>query len=201
MASSVLFVLLSVAVANDWTTRFDEVVLVWINQFASPALDEFFLFVTSLGGVVFVALASIILLAVAAYRKRFIKMWVVAVGMGGMILANLLLKAAFERPRPDLWQWIVTETSYSFPSGHATASMALALCILSVLWWSKWRLAAIVVAGLYVLMVGLSRMYLGVHFPTDIFGGWLLALAWVSLVYVGVYGYVAKSRKNKEIAP
>ncbi|MFZ1250519.1 MAG: phosphatase PAP2 family protein [Candidatus Microsaccharimonas sp.] len=189
VVATLLFSLLASIVTSGRANNFDDAVLLWINQHASPTFDALFLNLTHLGGSVFITGVSLVLLAYVLYKKQYHKALFVSLSMGGMITLNLLLKSFFERPRPDLWQWLVTETSYSFPSGHATASMALALTILLVFWWTKWRLAAIIVAGLFVFVVGFSRMYLGVHYLTDIFGGWLLATAWVTCIACFVYVY------------
>lgn len=192
-ASSTLFVILALLVSFNVTTSFDQFVLLEINRQATATLDQLFIAVTQLGGVIFITLASLLLLMISLVRKKYDQSMLVVIGMGGMIILNLVLKALFERTRPDLWEWIVTETSYSFPSGHATASMALAFCFVVITWRTKWRVAAVSFAGLYVLCVGFSRMYLGVHFPTDILGGWLLGLAWLSLVSIVIYSFRRKA--------
>lgn len=200
-ASVIVFCLLATLVSMGLTVSFDQAVLLWLNQHASPTLDTFFLSVTHLGGVVFVTLASFLLLAITIWRKRYYKSLLVVIGMGGAIVLNLILKSIFERPRPDLWEWLITETSYSFPSGHATVSMALALCVVVLVWWTKWRILAVVIAGLYVVTVGISRMYLGVHYPTDIMGGWLLGVAWISFVSLCIYWYQRYHVRERSIEP
>ena len=125
---------------------------------------------------------ALLLLAYFLIKRNYVDALLIAMGIGGVAAMNLLLKSLFERARPDLWEWIVTETHTSFPSGHATASMALAICGVFLVWHTKWRVVAICGAVLYVLLIGFSRLYLGVHFPTDIIGGWLLGAGWMSLV-------------------
>ncbi|MDF2461379.1 MAG: acid phosphatase, partial [Candidatus Saccharibacteria bacterium] len=109
--------------------------------------------------------------------------YTVVLSVAGAALLNLLLKASFQRDRPDLWESIVTETSYSFPSGHAMASSALAFSVMLVLWETKWRWLAVAVGTIYFVLVGVSRMYLGVHFPSDVVAGWCVSLAWVGIVH------------------
>ena len=76
----------------------------------------------------------------------------------------------------------MTENGYSFHSGHAMASMALSASVIFLLWKTKYRLLAIIIGALYILTIGLTRMYLGEHYPSDILAGWLISLAWVVLV-------------------
>ena len=102
--------------------------------------------------------------------------------MAGATVMNQVLKYIFERARPQLWEQLVHETSYSFPSGHAMVSAALGLAVVAALWNSRWRWWAVGVATVYILFVGFSRLYLGVHYPTDVLGGWLVSAAWVTAV-------------------
>ena len=107
--------------------------------------------------------------------------WIVAVS--GAELLNLFAKHFYGRIRPDFWVSAVHETSYSFPSGHAMHSMAVVTALVGLTWRTRWRLPMIVFGAIFVVMVGLSRVYFGVHFPTDILAGWSAALAWVTGVH------------------
>jgi undecaprenyl-diphosphatase len=120
--------------------------------------------------------------ALLTVKKKYDKALFVALAIGGVALLNTLLKTLFERPRPDLWEWLVTETSFSFPSGHSVASATLALSIVLLLWNTRWRVLALGGGLTYLAVVGFSRMYLGVHYPSDVLGGWLLACTWVALL-------------------
>ena len=105
------------------------------------------------------------------------------VGVGGAVVINFILKMIFERSRPDLWQRLVVETSYSFPSGHALASSAIALVIIIICYKTKWFIPAIIIGTVYAVVIAYSRLYLGVHYPSDIIGGWLISAAWVIAMY------------------
>lgn len=192
--ATILLTLLAVLVTTGRTSATDSSILLWIYEHSTAQLDAFFLFVTNLGGVVAITSVSLLLLAFLIFTKRFYKATLLVAGVGGVATINFLLKIIFERPRPDLWNWLITETQFSFPSGHASASSALALCIVVMLWNTKWRMLSIVLAGIYILVIGVSRLYLGVHFPTDIIGGWLVSLAVVSLATVFIYRYALKRK-------
>ena len=126
-------------------------------------------------------------------------MWVVLIGLGGAALLNIILKLLFERVRPDLWEQLVVETSFSFPSGHSMASAALAGVIIYFIIRSRLKVwlksTAIAAAVIYVALVGFSRLYLGVHYPTDVVGGWLVTSLWL-LVTIPVIEKIFRSRRS-----
>jgi undecaprenyl-diphosphatase len=102
-------------------------------------------------------------------------------------LLNVAAKHYFGRARPDLWLSLAPETSFSFPSGHAMGSMTLAAALVALAWHTRWRWPVLVVAIAFALLVGLSRVYLGVHFPSDILAGWTAAVAWTFGTYAVVF--------------
>ncbi len=110
-----------------------------------------------------------------------------AIALGGSALLNIGAKLAFARGRPSLWESIAPETTYSFPSGHAMGSMTLACVLFLLAWHTRWRWPVAALMGSFVVLVGWSRVYLGVHYPSDILAGWAVASAWVAAVFLSVY--------------
>ena len=106
--------------------------------------------------------------------------------MGNVIL-NSLLKLLFARPRPNLFPPVVTETSFSFPSGHAMTAVAV-YGLLSLLLWQRGRHSWALLAGLWVPLVALSRVYLGVHYPSDVLASLALGTVWLVIVWFGYTG-------------
>ncbi|MFF1908799.1 phosphatase PAP2 family protein [Kitasatospora sp. NPDC058218] len=109
----------------------------------------------------------------------------VVVLAAGQLLRNGLMRA-FGRPRPPMADWVAASPSgYSYPSGHAfTAAVAAGLLVWAVLRGTRrgpWAVVVVAVSGLAAVAVGLSRVYLGVHWPFDVVGGWLLAALWLGL--------------------
>ena len=189
-----MFIILAILVTNCITTAFDESALLWINQHANDTFNSLFVALTQLGGIYLVAGVSLAMVVYFLLKKRYYKALFVVVSIGGVALVNVLLKTLFDRSRPDLWQHLVTETSFSFPSGHSSASAALAFTVIVLLWNTKWRTVSLSIGALYVVTIGFSRMYIGVHFPSDILGGWLLAAGWVTLMAGNLYSY--KNRRK-----
>lgn len=171
---------------------FDVPLLEGIHALANAGLDRVFVLVTQLGyawGVV--PFDVVLVLALVLYRRKRESVFA-AVSIIGSMLLNIAAKHSFARARPDLWASIRPETTYSFPSGHAMGTMTLAMALVLLCWsvrtpWGwGWRWPVTILGSVFVLLVGVSRIYLGVHYPSDILAGWAAASVWV----VGVYGLV-----------
>lgn len=124
----------------------------------------------------------------------------VLVATGGSALINILLKNLFQRERPDINR-LAQEYSFSFPSGHSMGAFAL-YGILAYLLWRMirpraMRIVALVLCILLTLTIGLSRIYLGVHYPSDVIGGYVASGAWLALT-IGVFEYW-RHRKQRRL--
>lgn len=178
----IVFVKLADEVRERETLPFDVAVLESVHRLSAPGLDTVVTSVTDFGYVWWVGGITLVVCAALIYWRRYRDAAIVLVGVAGSAVLNLILKALFQRDRPELWARLVTENSHSFPSGHAMASMSLAAVIIVVLWPTRWRWLAVSGGALYVLVIGFTRLYLGVHYPTDIVAGWVMAAAWVVIV-------------------
>ncbi len=170
---------------------FDLPILQAVHAMARGGLDKLFLLASALGYLWGVVPVDVLLVLFLALRRRMREGLFAGIAIVGSLLLNLAAKYSFARARPSLWQTISpAQTTYSFPSGHAMGSMTLAWIAVLLCWslrsrWGwGWRWPVTIIAALFVLLVGLSRIYLGVHYPSDILAGWAAASVWV----VGVYG-------------
>lgn len=163
---------------------FDEPLLRLAHALAGDGFDRWFLLFSAIGYAYGVVPFDILLVLALAWRRRFRESVFAAVALGGSALLNVATKQFFARARPALWESIAPETSYSFPSAHAMGSMSLGMVLVLLAWPTRWRWPVLAAMGLFVAMVGLSRVYLGVHYPSDILAGWAAAAAWT----VGCYG-------------
>ena len=163
---------------------FDAPMLTLLHSMATPALDHFFVLMTRLGyqwGVV--PLDLIVLLSLAS-RRRFRDSLFFGIAILGSAVLNIVAKNHFARMRPDLWLSLTPETTYSFPSGHAMGSATLGMALIILCWRTRWRWPTTVASLAFVWLVGVSRVYLGVHYPSDILAGWSAAIAWVFGMYL-----------------
>ncbi len=176
------------AVASEVREReplpFDHEILRWLHSHASGSADRFFLFVTRLGNIEIVFAITVLLCGWLVWKGQRSQAFFVLGSVGGAAICNVLLKLIYLRARPSLWDSLVTEKDFSFPSGHAMVSSALAASLIVLLWGSRFRWPVVACGVAYVALVGLSRLYLGVHFPSDILGGWSASTLWTAGVYL-----------------
>lgn len=190
------FVELADEVVERSTYAFDVAVLTSIFAVRNDQLTAFMQVATDIGGLVGVSLLTAVTVAILWHRRRFVRLEFVLTSVIGAAAINVALKLLFARDRPDSVWRLIEEASYSFPSGHAMASCALACAVIIASWQTRWWWLTTTIGVLYVLFVGYSRMYLGVHYPTDILAGWLVSSAWVLLVAGGWLLYVRRPRRS-----
>ena len=166
---------------------FDQPLLQWAQGWHSPVMDRVSLFFSAIGYQWGVVPFDILLVLVLALKRRPREGLFAGIALAGSGLLNVAAKHYFGRARPSLWESMSPETTYSFPSGHAMGSMTLAAVLVLLAWPTRWRWWVLGLMVPFVLMVGASRVYLGVHYPSDILAGWAAALAWVIGVYLVVF--------------
>jgi undecaprenyl-diphosphatase len=172
-------------VVEGESRRFDTAVLLWIDANLPGWLDLPMRLITGLG-YYWVVIPLFLPAAYAFYRGGLkLSATLLAISTVGSILLTTALKAAFRRARPELFDSDYVASFYSFPSGHATIAVGFygTLALLAAYRLrgaARWSVAAAGVA--LVLLIGFSRLYLGVHYPTDVLAGYLAATLWVSAV-------------------
>ena len=162
---------------------FDKTILLWIHFFANPTLDRIMLAITRLGDPVTVGLVAGVTIAILWWRRYRTEAKIFVLnGLGGVILSDGL-KLAFSKPRPQLWDSPISETTYSYPSGHALGSMVLYGFIAYLLAGRYPQFSRVVyaLASILIAAIGLSRLYLGVHWPTDVIAGYGVGFLWITL--------------------
>ena len=166
---------------------FDQPLLDLAHGLEHAGFDGFFVAVAALGYLWGVIPFDLGLIAVLIARRRVREGLFATFAIVGSALLNLAAKPLFARERPSFWESIAPEGSYSFPSGHAMGSMTLACVLVLLCWWTRARWPVVVTMGAFVVLVGISRIYLGVHYPSDILAGWTAAIAWTCGIYALVF--------------
>ena len=160
-----------------------------MNDELTPVLKV----ITELGGVAFTVLAGV-LIFMFCKRNR----WFVTFDLIEVTLINQVIKHIVRRPRPNVLR-LVEESGYSFPSGHSMVSMAFYGIVIYLVYknvsnkYLKWTLIALL--SLLIISIGFSRIYVGVHYFTDVAGGFLLGLAYL-IIYINIYN--KKVSKNEK---
>jgi undecaprenyl-diphosphatase len=158
----------------------DAPIILGIHSLSSPNLDSVMKLITQTGNAGAIALV----LALAGWffwKRQSINAFSILSAFGGAVAINALLKLVFARPRPHLFPPLVVETDFSFPSGHVTAAVAVYGFLAFLLWQNRHRVWA-ALSALWILVVAFSRIYLGVHYPSDT----LAAMAFTSLWLIAV---------------
>lgn len=166
----------------------DQAIEAWFGHKRQPVMTAFLGATTSVGGTAGLGTIVAIVAAILLVRKeRASAVFVVVTVVTGALL-NLLLKAIFARTRPDLATAVITARWYSFPSGHAMGTFitfgALAYIALRQPWPWVAKSGSLALALTIVVLVGLSRVYLGVHWASDIAGGWSAGTVWLAAAVV-----------------
>lgn len=163
------------------TQSIDTRILMTIRQWHTPFLDRVMMTITNIGNPSVLLVASLLLAAFLLWRKQRAETVTLTIAAIGALGLNIVLKDLFARSRPELWQRTVEVNFYSFPSGHAMMSVVV-FGIISYLLAThvpRWRSAIATVTVLLVCAIGFSRLYFGVHWPTDIAAGYAAGTVWL----------------------
>jgi undecaprenyl-diphosphatase len=189
------FVTLAGDVFEGQTRSFDEWALRSLRRADDPAVligpvwvTEAIRGVTSLGGVAFLVGVNVAVAAAFVARRRYAATaFLLAAVLSGLIV-SLTLKAWFDRPRPQIVPYLCAVGGSSFPSGHSMMSAVVYLTLGAVLAARaarrRYKLLLLISALLLTGLVGCSRVFLGVHYPSDVLAGWTAGLVWASLCWL-----------------
>jgi membrane-associated phospholipid phosphatase len=178
----VFFGMLADEIHEGESFSWDESVLLYLHRNSTPQLDWLIVNGERLGGFLTIPFFVTVVLALR-FLKRVENATFFFFAVVGAYTLNVLAKLFFQRERPALWESPLPETNFSFPSGHAMVSMAVAVAFIELAWRTKWRWPVVALGLGSTLIVGVSRLYLGVHYPSDVLAGWSAALVWTCGLY------------------
>ncbi|MCA9599779.1 MAG: phosphatase PAP2 family protein [Myxococcales bacterium] len=179
-AGAVVFATLAVELHTPWVGALDERARAVAMGFRSDGLTDVMQVITFLGNGWSLGVVAALVAGFEFFdRHRKVALFVVTASVGAGLL-NALLKLLFARPRPDVALRLAAAGGYSFPSGHSMASAAIVTTLMLVVIARRPRLRAlaIVVGSALIVAIGISRVYLGVHYASDVIAGWALGASW-----------------------
>lgn len=187
-----LFLFITYYVKTDQTVVFDNFVYEHVRKLLSQPMNVFFIFMTSLSSPL--VLITVTILCILFLKPKGIGFFVFA-NLVIIGLSNLILKGVFMRERPSDF-FLIEETGYSYPSGHSMTSMCFYGFLIYLVWKSTWKrgtkIILTILFSFIILMVGLSRIYLRVHYVSDVLAGFSISI--VYLVFIS--SVVEKWRKK-----
>ncbi len=195
----ILFLILAFFIKADQLYGFESWVYAEATEHMSDFLTAILIFITNIGGPIGVMCVCAIIYIIPKLRNRVAIP--VSIAVVSSLVLNTILKAIFARERPNILR-LVSENYYSFPSGHAMVNMALYSILMMYAYNfvknKKIRYTIYVVLTSLILIIGFTRIYLGVHYAGDIIGGWLMGFAVSLIVYMIMKKSTITNYKNKK---
>ncbi|MFN7129041.1 MAG: phosphatase PAP2 family protein [Brevundimonas sp.] len=208
-----LGVMTFIEIADDMTEAdgqaFDQQVLALLRPYADDPgrpwgpwwLKEAAADITSLGGISVLGLFALIVIVFLLSQRKWLSSLLLALGLVGGVMLSEGLKAVFERERPPQLMQAVETINASFPSGHALLATVFYLSVAVMLTRAfprqRFKIFVLGVGMVMALLVGLTRIYLGAHWATDVFAGWAVGSAWAMVLWLVAYG-VARWQKRHQ---
>lgn len=172
----------------------DAPIILAIHQLGRPWLDTTMRILTQTGEVGAIVVAFLVAVWFG-WKHKVLEAASIIVSLAGGAALNTLLKFLLQRPRPALFTPLVVESGFSFPSGHVAASVAV-YGFLAVLLWRNHHRGWAIFSGAWVLLVAVSRIYLGVHYPSDTLGALAFATIWLMVVFAVRDGYIRQANQK-----
>jgi len=198
-----------VEIADDMTETdgqaFDQMVLHWMQPVAGQPRGPWWLHeaaadITSLGGIAVLTLFAVVALGMLLILRKWLSALLLLIGLAGGVALSEGLKALFQRERPPAAFQAVETLNASFPSGHALLSTVfyLTVAVMMTRAFPRRRLKAYVlgVGMVFALMVGLTRVYLGAHWASDVMAGWCVGAAWAMALWLVSYAVERRQTRH-----
>ena len=185
IALLILFVVLALTVRIYQIVALESNLLLLIHRHSSDSIDHMMLNVNAIGGPKPVLVYTVVFSIFAILKKMKFAALAVPISIGISGALNVGLRAVLHRHRPELWDTLIYDHSFiwSFPSGHACLAASFATALSLAFWETKYQKIALTGGIIYCLIVAITSVMLGVHYPLDILGGWLSGFLVVSTLW------------------
>ncbi|HZK46749.1 MAG TPA: phosphatase PAP2 family protein [Atopostipes sp.] len=206
--SLIIFLIVAYMGYNDWPeiTKLDNQIGSVFHNLRTQSRTSIAIAITRIANFSGqVVLATVITFALILFKKWRTGLWFGLMALLGAGVINGVVKSIFHRARPTDIEHLIEQGGYAFPSGHSMGSMIIFGSLLFILYryinsrksyWPVGKVLLSLTLGLLILMIGLSRIYLGVHFPTDVIGGFALGLSWISFNFAFIGLTITKKDFN-----
>ena len=195
-----MFIRLSTDLIEKKTFLFDQRVIDIVQSFSSPVMDGLMLFITDMGSKFMLGLLLVISMIWLFVKRKDVwgmRLYFITVAGGGLL--NLLLKKFFDRERPNI-NIMIEANGFSFPSGHSMGSMTYYGFLIYLILRSKRKplskLGLGILLCLVILLIGISRIYLGVHYPSDVLAGFIAGSVWL-MICISLLEIIYLYKENK----
>ena len=175
--------------------QFDTSTVVWIASHRNAYFNAITVVLSILGGLPSTLIISGIGCLILSKSKKYIEIWFVLLSIIGSAALGWLLKYAIDRPRPDEIYRMVETYGASFPSAHSIYAAVLGCSVMFIFRRHKQAKLFIMLACFWLVCMGLSRVYLAAHYPTDVLAGWGIGLIWTAFVWFVLSHYALKRNK------
>lgn len=178
----VVFAVLAVLIVNDQTAGFDSAIYHVLSSMITPQTTQAFIFLTNLCSPAFLIGISILLLAFFLFRHKLYPALAIPINLLISSVINTFAKSVFDRPRPDINQ-LVDVGGFSFPSGHSFVAISFygfLIYLVARYCRGRYKYPLMLLLFLVIPCVGISRVYLGVHYSSDVLAGFSLGGAWLA---------------------
>ena len=187
-------------ISRDPLTLADDYINQWFYFRTTPFLTKFMVVISDLASFNTIIILYLFLSLILAWKRIWYGLVFLSLSIPGGILLNHIMKVAFHRPRPLLHQFFISSFDYSFPSGHVMNATLfygiMAIFAVQVIKEWKWQVFVVLVAIFLILLVALSRIYLGYHYLSDTLAAIAISLAWLSLCLIATTALKRIKRKN-----
>jgi len=190
-----LFIFSILMLAFPSLNLFDWVMIEWLSQHRTLSLNRIFIALSTIGGMPFVLFLTTIWCLHQAWYKKYTNVIFISLGLIGSIATVWLLKYVISRPRPPEMYHLVQSYGASFPSAHSIYAAALGCLAIYLSQKHPQHTLICICAFVWLFIMGISRVYLGVHFPSDVLAGWSIGFIWITLLYL-LYVKFSRAKTN-----